>query len=152
MVSHQSRVGTPAAAGKFWRIQDHRIELFALLDELVERLEAVTAFKPDTLEAVDLSICADPRYSRFAAVDAEHFGGATNGRGCHCEAAGVAEHVEHTLAAEVFGSGETVFALVEIEARFLAGAEIDFVRYAVFADENWPIGQFAPNVAIGKRN
>src|SRR5262245_29091002 len=120
MVGHQSRVGTRAAAGKFWGVQDHRIELFALLDELVERLEAVAAFEPDTLEPVNFSVSAGSRNGSFAAVDAEYFGGAADGHGSHCEGAGVAEHVEHALAAEVFGCGKTVLALVEIKARFLA--------------------------------
>src|SRR5262245_46866405 len=112
MVSHQSRVGTPAATGKFWRVQDHRIELFALLNELVECLEAVAAFESDTLELVNLGVSAGPRNGRFAAVDAEDFRRAPDLRGGHREAAGVAEHVEDAPAAEVFGRGEAILALV----------------------------------------
>src|SRR5688572_26056106 len=47
MVSHQGLVDTPSAAGKFWRVQNHRIVLFALFDQAVQHLKSVAAFELD---------------------------------------------------------------------------------------------------------
>src|SRR5262245_35761628 len=136
MVSHQGRIGAPSSAGKFWWIQDHRIELFALLNELVECLKAVAAFEPDTLEAVNLGVSAGPRNGGLAAVDAEHLGCSTDCRGGHRKAAGVAEQIEHAASAKVFGRRQPVLALIEIQARLLPRAQVNFVCQAVFADDD----------------
>src|SRR5947207_10109685 len=111
MVSHERGVCTPSAAGEFWRVQNHGIEFFALLDEPVERLKPIAAFEPDTWETVYLGVAAGPRNGGFAAVDAEHFGCSADGSGGHREAARIAEHVEHSPATEVFCPGQAVLAL-----------------------------------------
>src|SRR5262245_55383244 len=118
MVCHQSLVYTPSSPGEFWGVQNHCFELFALFDQPVERLKSVAAFEPDTCETVDVSVADCLSDGAFAAVDAQHFRRSSEGGGGEGEAAGVAKHVENAAAPEVFGGGESVFALVQVHARF----------------------------------
>src|SRR3954447_26602785 len=101
MVGHQRLIGAPSAAGEFWRVQNHRIELLALLDERVERLKSIATIEPDTFETVEFGVSARLRNGSFAAVDAEDFLRPAQRRGRYREAARIAKHVEHPPAAHI---------------------------------------------------
>ncbi len=130
------------------RVEDHDVELLALLGEVGEHLERVAGGgvhrAPTHLaDAVIVFEVALRRLQRrLGLVDEVHRLG-TARRRRHREATGAGEHVEHILARRHAPDERPVVALVEEVTRLLAVDDVGLERQPAFAEEHGLVGRGA---------
>ena len=121
-----------AAVDEFWRIGDDKIPSASVFDHGADPSKGVGVGELDACR-VEIGVALGHFDGGFVEVDSGHIGGSGECGG-DGEAARVAAEVEHRTVLGVGREKFAVIALIAEEAGFVAGAEINFVANAVFAD------------------